>query len=80
MFCRRREPTQIFEVTVHLNGRHPYLKDNHLDHPSRDVVLIVPAFDWNDAETQAMSAARELPDKWSWRVTAISRFNEAQVS
>ncbi|RWO20636.1 hypothetical protein [Mesorhizobium sp.] len=58
-------------MTVHINGRHPYLVGNELDYPSRDVVLTVPAKNWNDAAKQAMAAARSIPNKWSWSVTAI---------
>jgi len=56
---------------VHLNGRHPYLTSHELDYQSRDVELSVAARDWNHAAEVAMDAARNLPDKWSWFVTAI---------
>lgn len=71
MFCRReRYP---FRVTVHLDGRHPYLESTELDYETRDVVLTVPAKNWNDAEKQAMLAARNIKNKWSWSVTSIER-------
>lgn len=72
MFWKKKK-RHTFGVAVHLNGRHPYLKSTELDYPSRDVELIVPATDWNDAERQALDAAANLPDKWSWRVTSIAR-------
>ncbi len=74
MIFKRR--LYMYGVSVHLVGRHPYLKSNELDHPSRDVELIVPARDWNDAERQALEAASSLPDKWSWHVTSIARIRK----
>lgn len=73
MFWRKR---YLYGVQVHLNGRHPYLKSNELDYPSRDVELLVPAKDWNDAEKQALEAASSLPDKWSWQVTSMARVRQ----
>ena len=73
MFRRKRFP---YRVTVHLNGRHPYLKGNELDGETRDVVLTVPAKDWNDAERQALSAAAGMPRMWSWHVKSIERVRE----
>jgi len=70
MFRRKRFP---FTVTVHLDGRHPYLASHELDFKSRDVVLTVPARDWNDAERQALVAAMTLPDVWRVNVKSISR-------
>lgn len=74
----------VFQVVVHINGRHPYLQSKELDYETRDVTLCVPASDWNDAERQAMRAARSIPNKWSWHVKSISRnasagaFNDAE--
>lgn len=54
MFECFRKRKKIFTVVVHVNGRHPYLKSNELDRPSRDVEFVVPARDWNDAAEQAI--------------------------
>lgn len=70
MFRKKRYP---YEVTVSISGRHPYLRSTEYDYPSRDVVMVVPAKDWNDAERQAMDAASSIPDKWSWCVKQIAR-------
>lgn len=61
-----------YDVTVHLDGRHPYIADR-VDYPSRDEVLRVLACDWNDAEREGLLAAGSLPDKWSWIVKRIER-------
>lgn len=61
-----------YDVTVRLDGRHPYIVDR-VDYPSRDEVLRVHARDWNDAEREGLLAAGSLPDKWSWRVMRIER-------
>ena len=71
MFGRKKLRT--FCVSVHMSGRHPYLKSNELDYPDRDVDLMVPAKDWNDAERQALEAARSLPNWWSISVTSMAR-------
>jgi hypothetical protein len=69
----RKKSQRAYRVVVHLNGRHPYLTTNDLDYDTRDIVLCVPATDWNDAERQALAAARSIPDKWSWHVKSIAR-------
>jgi hypothetical protein len=70
LFQRKRYP---FSVTMHLSGRHPYLKDSSLDHPSRDVVVVVQARNWDDAERQAFrNVPRDRPH-WSSRVKSIAR-------
>lgn len=61
-----------YDVTVHLDGRHPYIVDR-VDYPSRDEVLRVFACDWNDAEREGLIAARTLPDAWSRSVKRIER-------
>lgn len=71
MFRRQRFP---YEVTVHLNGRHPYLTSTELDYETRDVVFVVPAKDWNDAQKQALLAARAFKNWWSASVKTISHF------
>lgn len=70
LFRRKRYP---YAVTVHLNGRHPYLKSTELDYPSRDVVLTVNARNWNDAAKQALDAASTIQNKWSWCVVSVAR-------
>ena len=74
--CIFRKPRRPYRVTVHLDGRHPYLTGNELDYETRDVVLTVPAKSWSDAAKQALEAARTIPRKWSWYVTAISIADE----
>jgi hypothetical protein len=69
----RKKRNSVFQVVVHLNGRHPYLESNELDYKTRDVTLCVPASDWNDAERQALNVARTLPFKWSCHVKSIFR-------
>lgn len=69
----RKKRSNVFRVVVHIDGRHPYLTSHELDYPTRDIVLCVPAADWNDAEKQALEAARSIPEKWSWHVKSIAR-------
>lgn len=52
LFTPKRYP---FTVTLHLDGRHPYLKETHLDFASQDVTVRVAAKNWNDAEKVALS-------------------------
>lgn len=73
LFKRERVP---YEVVMHLDGRHPYLKDTSLDYETRDITLVVPARDWNDAAEQAFNATSKLPDAWSYSVKSISRFEK----
>lgn len=70
-----KKPTRPYEVVVHCNGRHPYLKETHLDYETRDVTFLVPARDWNDAAEQALAAARPLKH-WSWWVLSIKRVDQ----
>jgi hypothetical protein len=68
LFRRQR---RTFQVTMHLNGRHPYLTSTHLDYPSRDITFSVKALNWNDAENQAFrNAPRE--EYWSCWVVSIA--------
>lgn len=69
MFWRR--PRYEFDVTLTLNGRHPYLEAAHLDYPSQDVTIRVLARDWNDAERRGLFAPIEQK-YWSRSVSAIS--------
>lgn len=66
MFCRK---LRTFKVTVHLDGRHPYLEGRELDYKTRDIVLTVPAKNWNDAEKKALNV--HMPKCWAYWVTAI---------
>lgn len=68
-FCKQK---RVFTVTLHIDGRHPYLQSNELDYETRDVVLTVPAKDWNDAERVAFEAARSIPRKWACSVLSIA--------
>jgi hypothetical protein len=70
MFWRKRNGTYI--VTLHLNGRHPYLSTHDLDMPTRDIDVTVKARDWNDAQWQAFRAAPN-GEYWSCHVKAIRR-------
>jgi hypothetical protein len=70
MFKRKRYP---FSATMRLNGRHPYLKDNSLDYPTREVVVIVQARNWNDAERQALNNTPRDRPYWSASVKSIMR-------
>jgi hypothetical protein len=56
---------------MHLDGRHPYLQGTDLDYETRDVVLTVPAKDWNDAAKQGFNAIRGL-NYWRASVASIS--------
>lgn len=72
MFWCKRKELGIYEVVVHLNGRHPYLSGNELDFDTRDVTLRVPARNWIDAERVALQASFKLKS-WSYSVKSISR-------
>lgn len=65
--------TILFEVVVHLNGRHPYYHDHSLDFETRDIVLTVPAKDWNDAAKIAMKISY-ASDAWSYSVKSIKKY------
>lgn len=69
LFEPKRYP---FDVTLHLGGRHPYLKETHLDYPSQDVTVTVAAKHWNEAERIALSV-EGLPPHWRRSVKSISR-------
>lgn len=62
-----------FSVTMHLNGRHPYLKDHSLDYPSRDVIVVVRARSWRHAEREAFASVPRDKPFWSCSVKAIAR-------
>ena len=62
-----------FSVLLHLDGRHPYLKDRSLDHPSRDVVVVVQARSWRHAEREAVASVPRDKPFWSFSVKAIAR-------
>lgn len=68
-FEREKYP---YKVTVHIDGRHPYLEEGYLDKPTRDVVMTVPASSWKEAEKLALSAAFKL-DGWRYHVSKIER-------
>ena len=67
LFRKERHP---YRVTIHLDGRHPYLHGSELDYETRDVVFTVPARSWNDAAKVAMCASRHL-NCWSKRVKSV---------
>lgn len=68
-----RRPRYPYSVTMHLSGRHPYLADHTLDVPSRDVVIVVQACNWADAEKQAFRNVPRDKPVWSYHVKAIAR-------
>jgi hypothetical protein len=68
----RRKDLALFEVVVHLDGRHPYLSGHELDYETRDVSLRVPARNWNDAERVALQASFKL-QSWRYSVKSITR-------
>lgn len=67
-----RKDLPLFEVVVHLDGRHPYLTGSELDYETRDVRLKVPAKNWNDAERVALQASFKL-QSWRYSVKSIAR-------
>jgi len=67
-----RKDLRLFEVVVHLDGRHPYLTGHELDFETRDVTLRVPAKNWNDAERVALQASFKL-QSWRYSVKSITR-------
>lgn len=68
----KRKDLGLFEVVVHLDGRHPYLSGNELDFETRDVTLRIPAKNWNDAERVALQASFKLKS-WRYSVSSIKR-------
>lgn len=70
MFWRKEK--RPYKVTVHLDGRHPYLDGNELDYETRDVTLVVPATGWSNAAEVALEAARGMRC-WSRSVNSIER-------
>lgn len=76
MFRRKRYP---YSVTMHLSGRHPYLRDHSLDVPSRDIIVVVQALNWADAEIQAFKNVPRDKPMWSCSVKAIARGDELEA-
>ncbi len=74
-----RKKTSPFKVTVHLDGRHPYLDGHELDYETRDITLTVPASSWADAENKAFEAVVGM--KW-WKasVVRIERYPQLESS
>lgn len=70
MFCKKEK--YPYKVTVHINGRHPYLTTNELDEETRDVVMTVPASSWKEAEQLALCAAHKLSG-WRYHVSKIEK-------
>ena len=68
----RRKNLGLYEVVIHLDGRHPYLVGSELDFETRDVTLRVPAKDWNDAQRVACQAAFKIKS-WRYSVQSIKR-------
>lgn len=68
-----RRKTSLFSVMLHLDGRHPYLEGNELDFETRDVSMVVPAADWNDAARQAKRVALSIRGWWKCSVSSIAR-------
>lgn len=73
MFWRKKK--RPYKVSVHLDGRHPYLEGSELDYPTRDVTLVVPATSWNNAADVAMEAVRGMA-YWRASVNHIDRVIE----
>lgn len=71
MFFWRR-PKIMFNVTLELRGRHPYLSTHDLDYTDTMESVVVLAKDWNDAERQAFRAELRNP-YWSCRVVSMSK-------
>lgn len=67
-----RRPLSSYEVDMHLCGRHPYLKETHLDYEDRDITVTVSARDFNHAEKVALFLPH-LPKAWSRWVTGVRR-------
>ena len=70
MFCKREK--YPYKVTVHINGRHPYLETHELDKETCDVVMIVPASSWKEAERLALQASFKLGG-WRYHVSKIEK-------
>ena len=69
MFWGKKSP---YTVTIHIDGRHPYLKTNELDYESRDVRAVVMAKNWNDAAYNGLQVAFAL-DGWAYSVKSIEQ-------
>lgn len=71
MFWRKGE-LYPFTVVVHLGGRHPYLKEHHLDFKTQDVTVHITARNWKHAEHVALGLGN-LPQSWRRSVKSIAR-------
>jgi hypothetical protein len=69
MFNNKKYP---YKVTVHIDGRHPYLESNELDTESKDVIMTVPARNWKEAEKLALSASTSIRG-WRYNVSKIEK-------
>lgn len=71
MFCRDRLRT--YRVTLHLDGRHPYLDPDYgFDKETQDVVVTISAKSWSHAEKTALMIS-DLPEHWRRSVKGIER-------
>lgn len=71
MFWKRK--LYPYDVRLHLNGRHPYLKSKHLDYPTREVTVRVEARSWKHADKVALETKPARLKAWSWWTVAIAR-------
>lgn len=70
MFCKKEK--YPYKVTVHINGRHPYLEGSELDQETKDVIMTVPASSWKEAEELALNASSKLGG-WRRHVSKIEK-------
>jgi len=68
-----KKPTRNYECVIHLNGRHPYLKEKTLDYDTKDATVIVAASDWNAAARKALEVGGNIPDHWSCWIKSMKR-------
>lgn len=70
MFWCRKHP---YDVTLHLSGRHPYLRSRRFDLSTRDITVRVLAKSWNHAASVGLRAKPPSEQCWSWHVVAVAR-------
>lgn len=72
---KKLEKQSVFLVTVHCDGKHPYLTDGLHDKPTQDVEVKVLASNWTDAATKAqwLVATDSQIYAWSYKTIKVKK-------
>lgn len=70
---KKKAKESVYLVTVHCDGKHPYLTDGLHDYYTHDVEVKVSASDWSDAAKKAqwMVAIDSQIYAWSYKTIKV---------